>query len=851
MNDTTTTPTRASVEAQVLAMLRHLCADDPDHAREQNSVGFSSADGDFGHSLAGQTHLSDRQMDMALRMLAKYNRAQLAPAGHDHAATVAAWRAVQEERASGPVAPLRSDLLAQPTPPPTAATADQDQSRSSRYLLGPTGPIAQSLSGYEPREGQLRMAEAIENALADSEHIVVEGATGVGKSYAYLLPAIVSGKRTIVSTANKSLQEQLAQKDIPFLQERLGIPFTFAVLKGRSNYSCLERVEALKNDLALGEQASLGGEFTATRTRAVAEKLPEFLTWLEPQREGGGIADLEAYPGDLPPALRDAVSVSSDECIGRKCPYFGDCFAERAKARAKKAQIIIVNHALLMRDLEVRAETGGYASIVPDAEIICIDECHNVVRIASDSFDQETSLGKFRRINTTIERLAKATEREQEIVDSNGAIVRQLKRNDRAMLASVLARQIEGDLRTYLDDLAVRMGKENTTRLGDEREAVNLMLERLTHLRDIMHNNAPGVLNEAEAERWERTAKRIERFRDALDAATDTENENIVRYAERSGGQTGASLLLHAKPIDVSETLRERLWESNRTKRQRPQDGWTDPDADYGNEDEAETASAQKRVVCISTSATVAVGGNLGDWRKQVGLDEARELIVPSPFDYHTHALLYIPADEINPKGTYGGGAESVVYFDRLAQEIDALVSASRGRALLLFTSFRALSAVYDRLATRLTEQYLVLRQGEAPRRIIVERFKESGNAVLFGVKSFWEGVDVVGEALSLVVVDKIAFIPPNDPVFAAREERMKKLGRNAFGELMLPEAVIALKQGFGRLIRTKDDRGVVAILDTRLRTARYGPMIIKSLPPARQTAALVDVEHFFGRETP
>jgi ATP-dependent DNA helicase DinG len=854
------TMTRSEIQEQVLFMLRYLSDEDPDMAAERNDVGFNSTDANFGHSLANQNYLSDKQIDAALRMLGKYGPRQLGPAGYDHPAVVEAWKAAPRRQPSPPQDSSGAGVVPVPSPlheenSALARPGDDDSFQPRiRELLGPDGPIAKSLPGYEPREPQLLMAEAVERAFHTGENVAVEAGTGTGKSLSYLIPAIASGTKTIVSTADKSLQEQIAKKDVPFLQEHLGIPFRAAVLKGRANYVCRNAVAELTQSEEADTQAGLGGEFALIRTREAAEALPDFLTWLQDcSQDAGFLADIETYPGGLEPALRDAVTVSTDECLGRKCPFYATCFAEEARAKAKRADIIIVNHALLLRDLEVRHITDGYASALPDADAIVIDECHNLEPIATDAFDDEVNLGRWRRISQSIGRILKGNEIGAKRQAREGeTILAAATSGDELYL--MVARRIEEGLRYYLDDLVGRMGSQTTLRLGDERPLVRDILGSLDELATMMEDSGPAHLDEKGEEQWTKVTKRVANFATALESMTAPGNLDVVRYAEKPGGDgpvTGFAVKLHCKPINVADPLRERLWNVRLRHNLQAPGAWQDePDA-WDDEPEGDTVqSPRPHVLVIATSATIAVAGNVHNWRADVGMDHAHELVVQSPFDYRHQALLYIPedVDRYNPKGTHIQSTESVAYYDHLADELDRLVTAAEGRSFLLFTSFRSLNEVYERLVGRYHQKHLVLRQGEAPRKELVDRFKADGHAVLFGVKSFWEGVDVQGEALSLVAIDKIPFTPPGDPVFQAREERLKARGGNAFGDLMLPYAIIALKQGFGRLIRTRSDRGVVALMDTRIRSSRYGTTILHSLPPATLTGSLDAVKAFYGQ---
>lgn len=675
---------------------------------------------------------------------------------------------------------------------------------TARHLLGNGGPIAQALPGYREREPQLQLAELVEAAIGAGEHATAEAGTGTGKSLGYLVPGLASGHRCIVSTADKALQSQLTDKDVPFLRDHLPFPFTAALLKGRGNYVCRQRVAEIDQQVRGG----LGGEF-GFRSLEAARAWPDLRAWVD-QTETG---DLETVPFRLPGDLAQDLVVSSEECTGRKCAFYGTCFAEGAKARAQTADLVIVNHALLLRDAEVRAQTGDLASLLPNATVLLLDEAHHLADVARDSFAAEVTAARWQRIARRIERM---TTKHPAVVKGDDA------RKGAAENWALKLQTVGGLLGDALTAIQERLTSARATalRLGDERPVLGPLAGGLASLASELEDGAPAWLEDgAEQEGWRKMAKAAERLADDINLLAEPDGDRAwVRYAELDGVGERQRVTLIRKPIDVADLLRERLFER-----------------------------FDSVIACSATIATQERGRPSFDfWKREVGCDRARELVVGSPFDYGRQALLYLPpnGERFDPRAFRQAG--TLDYYDRVADEVQRLILASRGRAFVLFTSYKMLAETHDRLAPRLRD-FLVLRQGEGTRQALVRQFKADGSAVLFGTKSFWEGVDVAGEALSLVVIVGLPFAPPDDPLWAARCDAIERRGGTWFFELALPTAILALKQGFGRLIRSVDDRGVVALLDGRLTTARYGEQIIRSLPPATRTRSIEAVRAFFG----
>jgi Rad3-related DNA helicase len=632
------------------------------------------------------------------------------------------------------------------------------------------GVLSRALPGYEERPAQIAMARNVAAALETGEHAAIEAGTGTGKSLAYLLPIIRSGKVALISTANKALQEQLFYKDIPFVQRHVRL-FKAALVKGMANYLCLDRLDEERSFQRLVGQPAFSR----------MEDLLDSDQW-----DG----DLDLLPDSLPPDTRARVAADGDQCAWRACPFFGDCYVRKMRERAREAQVIVVNHTLLLLD----AAMEGW--LLPERDVVILDEAHHLEEEATRAFTATVSPGRvqsllsLRRVREHADARAhqEATAANVEAWDALARVV-----DPGARGRQVLRQPLQEGLRlaSTVDDVAT-----------------SLQLNR------------PDTLDDKENQLYDKLVKRARTL--AADLRTVfavADREGHVYYVERTGGfgEGGGRRGLpqpsvSAAPLGVAELLAERLFD---------------------------------KVPVISTSATLAIGGSFAFYRGRVGLPAAREAVLPLAFDFREHALLYVPRLRHEPAFGDAGGP----YLSELADQMGALVGASEGRAFLLFSSQRALQAVLDRLAGALSAlDYSLLVQGAGMGRVeLVRRFREEPRAVLFGLKSFWEGVDVAGEALSLVAIDKLPFAPPDDPIQEARVARMKAAGENWFGGYTLPLAILQLKQGLGRLLRTHDDRGVMAVLDTRLHTKSYGRQVLAALPPARRTSDIHEVERFFA----
>jgi ATP-dependent DNA helicase DinG len=615
-------------------------------------------------------------------------------------------------------------------------------------FFGPSSRLAAALPGFEPRGGQAALAQAVADALQGDEHLLAEAGTGTGKSLAYLVPALVSGKRVVVATATKALQEQLLTKDVPAAAAALGRNVRVAVLKGRQNYLC-------RKSLAGVDQ--LGGLFRTSEDAADYERLGD---WIE-STETGDRAELSFEPST---ALWAELSVGADRCAGRRCPFIASCYAEAARGRATEAELVIANHALYFADLALRQRTDG-TGVLPEHDAVVFDEAHRLEEAAAAWFGGRISLGRLRELARDVERHCREEKTKppaRALDDLDRAGTELIAAFDPASGRRRLTAADEDELDAYGSALARALGRLADELAGAGEEA------------DALARRALGVAADVEA-------------------CLDVDDPDRVSWAE-----PGA---LAWAPVDVSEILREELWGSGPT--------------------------------AILVSATLEAPF----LRRRLGLDDARELVLPSPFDYREQALLYIPERFPEPRAPG--------YYPRLADEVVALCSLSRGRALVLTCSYRALDELVDRARPRL--QFPVLVQGEAPRERLLERFREDVDSVLFATATFWQGVDVAGESLSLLVVDKLPFAAPGEPLVEARCERIVREGGDWFTDYAVPSAVLQLRQGFGRLIRGHGDEGVVAILDPRLRTRAYGRRFLEALPPALLVGDRDSVAGFFG----
>jgi ATP-dependent DNA helicase DinG len=663
-----------------------------------------------------------------------------------------------------------------------------------------SGALARVLHGYEPREGQRRMAAAVAAAIESGGTLLAEAGTGTGKTLAYLIPAILSRQRVLVSTGTKNLQEQVYFKDLPALERVLGVPFTATLMKGRSNYLCLHRWELYRDGVE--GNTSAGGRLIETGDRVL---IPIVDAWLA-KTETGDRAELRELPEDLP--MWKEVAAEAETCLGTECPRYGDCFITRMRQRAAESDVVIVNHHLLCADASLRH--SAYGEVIPSCPTLVVDEAHQLEDVATQYFGYSFSnyrVDDFVRDGLGVMAARKGPPYDEDV--GRGFTPRQ---NDD--LARALTRVAERS-RAFFSRVSMNTapGTESRARYTSESLADHVedgmalagALEGLEATLALGSTNSAAVAGglQASGDAVEAVAalqRRAGELRSDLRFLMRASDPDFVYYLEARG----RGIFFKASPVDVSRIVREALFDRMRTT--------------------------------VLTSATLAVDGSFDYVKGRLGIGSAEVLRVPSEFDYATQALLYLPRRIPSPKAPG--------FADAAAREIAEIVKRSRGRAFVLFTSYAVLRRVQPVVEASLP--YPVLVQGSAPRTELLERFRVTPNAVLLATASFWQGVDVAGDALSCVVVDRLPFASPGDPVTAARIDAINARGGDAFAEYQVPLAILALQQGLGRLIRHRTDRGVLAVLDPRLRTMGYGRRFLASLPPAPVTHELDAVERFF-----
>ncbi|HUX72879.1 MAG TPA: ATP-dependent DNA helicase [Steroidobacteraceae bacterium] len=616
-------------------------------------------------------------------------------------------------------------------------------------LFGADGPLARALPGYSFRPEQAAMAQAVARALAQQDALLVEAGTGTGKTLAYLAPVLLSGRSAIISTGTRTLQDQLFRRDLPMLAQALGMPVNVALLKGRTNYLCRHRLQ-----LATQQGSLLGEERGAARILAHVER------WAAATKSGD-LAELADLPEQSP--LRGRITSTRDNCLGQECPQLARCHVLEARRTAQAADVVIVNHHLLLADLALKDE--GYGDLLPGADAIVLDEAHQVPDIAAQFFGRTWPA------------------RQAQILARDAAAEMQAAGVQAPLLAAAL-----DELGAHVDAMRRSLGggaarrqwaelpEEFFERMAALEEALGAVGTRLEEL-----GAGAGTAN---------CARRARAAASALAALRAASDESGVRMVE-----AGAfDLVLQFTPFEIAARLRECI--------------------------------EARPCAWVFTSATLAIGGDFSHFAARIGLPEARTLHIDSPFDYRDQARIFLPPRMPDP--------QSPAYGEAFIEACAPLLEAGGGRAFLLYTSYRGLAEGVAALRRRFPDPpFPVLVQGQAPREILLTRFRQLGNAVLLATGSFWEGVDVKGQALSIVAIDKLPFASPDDPLLAARLEGIRRRGGNAFMEYQLPQAVLALKQGVGRLIRDFDDFGVIVIGDPRVATKSYGRLFLAALPPA------------------
>ncbi len=630
----------------------------------------------------------------------------------------------------------------------------------SAEQLGSDGALARHIENFAPRKAQQEMALAVEAAIKDNQVLVTEAGTGTGKTFAYLVPALMSGKKIVISTGTKTLQDQLFHRDIPTVREALNLPVEIALLKGRANYLCLHRLE-------------LAGEKSRFKKPALRAQWQQVRDW-QVQTRSGDIAECSVLSEDA--MIWSAVTANADNCLGQDCPSYSDCFMFKARKRAQQADIVVVNHHLLLADMALRDD--GVGEVLPAANAFIIDEAHQLPEAASQFFGLRLS---SRQLNEL----------------ANDSIAEHIKFAKEHTLINTAAQDLQkatADLRLALGNTSQRGSWQALAKQEKLDDALRELADKLSGLEDALE---PA----AERERGlEHCFKRAQAFGLLLPQLTGQPPEDSVQWFETHR----RSFSFHLTPMEVSETFDSHIKAS--------------------------------RAAWIFSSATLAVGDGFEHFSNRMGLGEPITHRWDSPFDFDKQALMYVPTAMPEPN--------SRDYTQAVIEKALPVIEASHGGVFILFTSHRALQEAVRILEQRTSHSLFV--QGNLPRSELLKKFREHGRGVLLGTASFWEGIDVRGEALTCVIIDKLPFASPDDPVLKARIDAMRKEGQNPFMTYQLPNAVLSLKQGAGRLIRDNDDYGVLMLCDPRLYSKPYGRLFLKSLPTMPRSRTLEEVQQFF-----
>ncbi len=631
-------------------------------------------------------------------------------------------------------------------------------------LLGAEGPLARLIEGFAPRHAQQAMACAVARALAEQATVIVEAGTGIGKTYAYLMPALLSGARVIVSTGTRNLQEQLFFKDLPVVRKALGIPVRVSMLKGRGNYLCLHRLDQLAQGGRLPQREQVA-EFQRIRSWAGRTRY-------------GDVAEVQGIAENSP--IWPRVTSTVDNCLGQECAFLQDCHVVKARRRAQEADVVVINHHVFFAAMALKQE--AYGELLPEADAFIMDEAHQLPELAGQFFGISLS-------SRQLLELAKDTLAEHLREAADDGVLRECAQRLQQRTAA---------MRLALGQALRRAVWVEVADLATVAEAVASLTEALAELHAGLQDAA------ARGRGLKHCCKRSEDMLQRWQALTAAQaRDNVYWFETRQRGFT-----LSATPLDIAPTFRACM--------------------------------ATQQSAWVFTSATLAVKDSFWHFATQLGLREPRTLRLESPFDFARNALLYHPEGMPDPASSN--------YIQALVEVVVPLLQVSLGRAFILFTSHQALQRVATALTGRVA--YPLLVQGSLPKGELLARFRHLGNAVLLGTSSFWEGVDVRGEALSCVIIAKFPFASPGDPVLQARIDALRRRGGDPFLEYQLPQAVIALKQGVGRLIRDVRDRGVLVLCDPRLLSKSYGRVFLDSLPPMTRTRRIERVERFFALST-
>ena len=653
-------------------------------------------------------------------------------------------------------------------------------------LFEPDGPLAGSLPQFEPRPSQREMAHAVAATLESGGVLLAEAGTGTGKTLAYLIPAILNREPVLVSTGTKNLQEQIYFKDLPVVRQALGIPFTATYMKGRSNYLCVHRFDALRH-------ASPGESLPGFERRSDDEAHLRAIGRWAGTTETGDRAELADLPEDLP--LWHQISAAGEHCLGSECQRYQECFVTRMRQRAADADVVIVNHHLLFADAAVRE--GAYGEVIPDCPHAVLDEAHQLEDVATQYFGVAVSSHRVDDLTGDAERwAARALRSPRRDAVLNG--IEYVRRHARRLFQTL------EHARTGVSDERLRLGPDLRAAIAEPAAELGGALEGLEATLQLLVASTGDDAARIEGDALEdliALIRRLGEVRNDLRFVARADDSEFVYFLELRG----RGVFLRAAPIDVSDVVRRSVLERRRT--------------------------------VVLTSATLTVEGTFDYLRARLGVTRAAELRLPSEFDYATQSLLYLPRQMPSPK--------SPDFASAAAREIIEILGRSRGRAFVLFTSYAMLRAVRPALESALS--YPLLVQGTAPRSSLLERFRRTPHAVLLATSSFWQGVDIAGEALSCVIVDRLPFASPGDPITAARLEAIAERGGDPFADYQVPLAILTLQQGLGRLLRHRVDRGVLSVLDPRIRTSGYGRRFLASLPPAPVTSNLGDVADFFA----